>query len=79
MARVSGVDLPNNKRVDIALRYLFGVGPTNARKILDNARVDHAVRVKDLSEDEIVRIQKMIEGYTVEGDLRRLVTLIKKF
>jgi small subunit ribosomal protein S13 len=73
MARVSGVDLPNNKRVDIALRYLYGIGPTNARKILDNARVDHATRVKDLTEDETLRIQRLVDTYMVEGDLRRNV------
>jgi small subunit ribosomal protein S13 len=73
MARVSGVDLPNNKRVDIGLRYLFGVGPTNARKILDNARVEYATRVKDLTEEEILRIQRLVDTYMVEGDLRRHV------
>jgi small subunit ribosomal protein S13 len=73
MARVSGVDLPNNKRVDIALRYLYGIGPTNATKILDNARVDRATRVKDLTEDETLRIQRLVDTYMVEGDLRRQV------
>jgi small subunit ribosomal protein S13 len=73
MARISGVDLPNNKRVDIALRYLYGVGPTNAKKILDNARVDYATRVKDLSEEEVSRIQRLVDTYMVEGDLRRHV------
>lgn len=73
MARISGVDLPNNKRVDIALRYLYGVGPTNAKKILDDARVEYATRVKDLTEEEVSRIQRMVDTYMVEGDLRRHV------
>jgi small subunit ribosomal protein S13 len=71
MARITGVDLPNNKRVDIGLRYLYGVGPTNAKKILDAARVDHATRIKDLTEEEILRIQRMVDTYRVEGDLHR--------
>lgn len=73
MARISGVDLPNEKRVDIALRYLYGIGPTNAKKILDAARVDFATRVKNLTEDEVLRIQRMVDSYIVEGDLRRTV------
>ncbi len=73
MARVSGVDLPNNKRVDIALRYLYGIGPTNAKKILENARVEFSIRVKDLSEEEVLRIQRLVDTYMVEGDLRRNV------
>jgi small subunit ribosomal protein S13 len=73
MARISGVDLPNNKRVDIALRYLFGVGPTNAVKILEQARVELKTRVKDLTEEEILRIQRVIDTIQVEGDLKRAV------
>jgi small subunit ribosomal protein S13 len=73
MARISGVDLLNNKRIDIALRYLYGVGPTNSKKILEQARVEHATRVKDLSEDEVLRIQRIIDTLRVEGDLRREV------
>jgi len=73
MARISGVDLPNDKRVDIALRYLFGVGATNAKKILDAARVDFSTRVKTLSEEEILRIQRIVDTHVVEGDLRRTV------
>ena len=73
MARISGVELPANKRVDIALRYIYGIGPTNSRKILDNARVDYSTRVKDLTEDEVARIQRIVDTYVVEGDLRRQI------
>jgi small subunit ribosomal protein S13 len=71
MARISGVDLPNNKRIDISMRYVYGVGPTSARKILEQARVDVSTRAKDLTEDEILRIQRIVDNHIVEGDLRR--------
>ncbi|MDQ3239466.1 MAG: 30S ribosomal protein S13 [bacterium] len=73
MARISGVELPNHKRIDISLRYLYGVGATNAVKILEQARVDLSKRAKDLSEEEILRIQRVIDTIAVEGDLRREV------
>jgi small subunit ribosomal protein S13 len=72
MARIAGVDLPRDKRVDIALRYIYGIGPTRAYRIVDATGVDPATRVRDLSEEEIVRIREFIDrNFKVEGDLRR--------
>jgi len=72
MARIAGVDLPPNKRVEIGLTYIFGIGRPSSNKILETAKVDRNTRVKDLSEDEVSRIRKTIqEGVTVEGDLRK--------
>jgi len=76
MARISGVDIPREKRVDVSLRYIFGIGPTNAREVLDEARVDHAIRVRDLTEAQVAKIREVIDRkLTVEGDLRREVAL----
>ncbi len=76
MARIAGVDLPPSKRIEIGLTYIFGIGRSRAQEILDKAKVDPAVKVKDLSEDQVVRIQRVInqEG-RVEGDLRKAVAL----
>ncbi len=76
MARIAGVDLPPSKRVEIGLTYIFGIGRSRSLAILGRAQVDPGVRVKDLSEDEVVRIQRVInqEG-RVEGDLRKSVSL----
>ena len=72
MARVAGVDLPKAKRVDIALRYVYGVGPFRAVQILNTVGIDHATRVKDLTESDISKINTEIsKSYRVEGDLRR--------
>ena len=72
MARIAGVDLPPNKRVEIGLTYVFGIGRPSATKILGSAQVDPNTRVKDLSEDEVSRIRKTIQDqFTVEGDLRK--------
>jgi small subunit ribosomal protein S13 len=72
MARIAGVDLPPNKRVEIGLTYIFGIGRPVSNKILVTAKVDRNTRVKDLSEDEVSRIRKTIQdGVTVEGDLRK--------
>ena len=72
MARVAGVELPKNKRMDIALTYIYGIGRTAASKILDEAKVDGARKTDDLSAEEQVRIRNAIDGgYKVEGDLRR--------
>ncbi len=72
MARIAGVDLPRQKRIDIALRYIYGVGPFRAIEICDKAGMDHAVRVKDLSEAEVAKLRAIIDrDYKVEGDLRR--------
>lgn len=74
MARISGVDLPNNKRIDIALRYIYGVGPTNALHVLTKAGVEVETRTHALSSEEVNKIQKAIEELCiVEGDLRREV------
>lgn len=75
MARIAGVDLPRKKRIDIALRYIYGIGPTLASKIVQQARVDPSKRTDDLTEAEIARIREVIDagGYKVEGDLRREV------
>lgn len=76
MARIAGVDLPPSKRVEIGLSYIFGIGRARGRQILEKAKVSGDTRVKDLSEDEILRIQRVInqEG-RVEGDLRKAVSL----
>ena len=76
MARIAGVDIPREKRVDVSLRYIFGIGPTNARAVLDEARVDHTIRVRDLTEAQVAKIREVIDRkFTVEGDLRREVAL----
>ncbi len=76
MARIAGVDLPRGKRTDIGLTYIYGIGRAAATQILKEAGVDGAVRVKDLSEDKIVKLREIIErDYRVEGDLRKEVSL----
>jgi len=75
MARIAGVDLPRNKRTEIALTYIYGIGRPLARHICGKANVDINKRTDDLGEDEVARIRQVIEqGYKVEGDLRREVT-----
>lgn len=71
MARIAGVDLPNEKRVDIALTYIYGIGRSNVVRVLETAKVEGSKRVKDLSEEELNKLQKAIEQFTTEGDLRR--------
>jgi small subunit ribosomal protein S13 len=72
MARIAGVDLPRQKRVEIALTYIYGIGVSRAKKILDKAGIEASVRVKDLSEEEASRIAKIIDAEGgVEGDLRK--------
>ncbi len=73
MARMAGADLPDNKRADIGLTYIYGVGRENVKKILVETKVDPATRIKDLTEEELNKIQKYLENYVVEGDLRREV------
>lgn len=76
MARIEGVDLPRNKRVEVGLTYLYGIGPTRAREILVQARVNPDIRVKDLSESDVAAIREYIgKHFTVEGDLRREVQM----
>ncbi len=71
MARIAGVDLPIQKRVDIGLTYIFGVGRSNVGSIITETGVDGAKRVKDLTEEEVNKLQKAVEKLTVEGDLRQ--------
>ena len=76
MARIAGVDLPNDKRVEIALTYIYGIGKTNAASIIKDTGINPDTRVKDLTEDEVASIRDQIENnYTVEGDLKREVAL----
>ena len=76
MARIAGVDIPNNKRVEIALTYIYGIGRKSANDILAKTGVDPDKRAKDLTEEEIAKLRDEIENsYTVEGDLRRDVAL----
>ena len=76
MARISGVDLPREKRVEIGLTYIYGIGRTSSNRILAEANVDPDTRVKNLTDDEVKRIQEVInETQMVEGDLRREVAL----
>ncbi|MCJ7753518.1 MAG: 30S ribosomal protein S13 [Thermoanaerobaculales bacterium] len=76
MARIAGVDLPSGKRVEIGLTYIYGIGRTRAVKILSTAKVEEGIKIKDLSEDEVLRIQHVIQNEgMVEGDLRREVAM----
>jgi small subunit ribosomal protein S13 len=71
MARIAGVNIPLNKRVEVGLTYVFGVGRSTAREIVEKAGVDPNTHVKDLTEDEIVKLREAVESREVEGDLRR--------
>ncbi len=74
MARIAGVDIPREKRVDISLRYIYGIGPSISTKVITQAQVDPATRVRDLTDEEVNRIREVIDrDYVVEGDLRREV------
>ena len=73
MARIAGVDLPENKRVDIGLTYIYGVGRSNVVSVIKDSGVDGAKRIKDLTEEEINKIQKVVDKFKVEGDLRQEV------
>ena len=75
MARIAGVDLPKEKRVEIGLTYIYGIGRTSSNKILGDAKVNPDTRVKDLTDAEINSIRKAMENYQVEGDLRRDIAL----
>ena len=76
MARIAGVDLPREKRVEIGLTYIYGIGRTKSNEILKTAGINPDTRVKDLSEDEVIKIREIIDkGYKVEGDLRRETAL----
>ena len=72
MARISGVNIPDNKRIEIALTYIYGIGPTSAKLILDTVKISVDKRAKDLTSDEVAKIQGIIDkNYQVEGELRR--------
>jgi small subunit ribosomal protein S13 len=75
LARIAGVDLPDSKRVEIGLTYIFGIGRSTSNKILHEAQVNADTRIKDLSEDDVGRIRKIIQTLMVEGDLRRSKTM----
>ena len=76
MARIAGVDLPREKRVEIGLTYVYGIGRVSANKILEAAQVNPDTRVRELTDDEVKRISEVIDaGYMVEGDLRREVAM----
>jgi small subunit ribosomal protein S13 len=76
VARIVGVDIPDNKQIEIALTYIFGIGRSSARQILEKARVPYNVKTKDLTEDQTVKIRDIIENeYKIEGSLRSEVTI----
>ncbi len=75
MARIAGIDLPRDKRCEIGLTYIYGIGKTTSQKILKNTGINPDTRIKDLTEEEVNLIRKEIDNYTVEGDLRRNVSL----
>ncbi|MBK8261842.1 MAG: 30S ribosomal protein S13 [Nannocystis sp.] len=76
MARISGVDLPRNKRVEIALTYIYGIGRESARRVLDKAGIGPALRTDDLTDEQVQSIRSILEGeFRVEGDLRRDVQM----
>lgn len=76
MARIAGVDLPRDKRVETALTYIYGIGPSSSKKILEETGVDSATRVRDLTDSEITKLREVIErAHRVEGDLRRQVSI----
>ena len=75
MARINGVDIPNNKRIEIALTYIYGIGRSLSNKILADAKIDINKRAVQLSQDELVKIRDEVAKYTTEGDLRREVNM----
>ena len=75
MARIKGIDIPNEKRIEIALTYIYGIGRNLSKEILTAANVDLNKKAKDLTEDELTRIRKEVDNHTVEGDLRREINM----
>jgi small subunit ribosomal protein S13 len=76
VARIAGVDIPRDKRVEVALTYIYGIGPTSAKKIVEKTQVDPDTRVRNLTEEEVNRLRETVDKeYTVEGDLRRAVSM----
>ena len=75
MARIKGIDIPNEKRIEISLTYIYGIGRNLSKQILTAANVDLNKKAKDLTEDELTRIRKEVDNHTVEGDLRREINM----
>jgi len=75
MARIEGVDLPRNKRVVIALTYIYGIGNTTSKKLLADANIDESIRVQDLTEEQVQRLRELINPIPTEGDLRRQIAM----
>lgn len=75
MARIKGIEIPNDKRVEISLTYIYGIGRNLSKQILSDAKVDINTKAKDLTDEEIARIRKEVDKYPVEGDLRREVSM----
>ena len=75
MARIKGIDIPNDKRIEISLTYIYGIGRQLSRQILKKAKVDLDKKAKDLTEEEVARIRKEVDAYPVEGDLRREISM----
>ena len=75
MARIKGIEIPNDKRVEISLTYIYGIGRNLSKQILSDAKVDINTKAIDLTDDEIARIRKEVDKYPVEGDLRREVSM----
>jgi small subunit ribosomal protein S13 len=74
VARIAGIDIPRDKRIDVSLRYIYGIGPASARLITEQAQVNPSTKVRDLTDDEVARVREIIDkSHTVEGDLRREV------
>jgi small subunit ribosomal protein S13 len=71
MARIAGVNIPVNKRIEIGLTYIFGIGHSTAEQILEETKIDPGTAAKDLTEDEVIRLREAVENHEVEGDLRR--------
>ncbi len=79
MARLIGVEVPDQKKIAISLRYIYGIGPTTARQVCEKAKVDPNVRSKDLNDEQLAHLTTVLQGYRIEGDLRREVqTNIKR-
>jgi small subunit ribosomal protein S13 len=76
MARIAGIDLPREKRVEVGLTYIYGIGRSASRKILETTSIDPNIRIKDLQEEQVIRLREVVErDYKVEGDLRREVSM----
>ena len=75
MARISGIDLPVNKRVEIGLTYIYGIGRSTSNKILNQAQVNKDIKIRDLSDEDLAKIRTIVRSMTVEGDLRREINM----